>query len=189
MKNFVLFIVLLSNIVYAQVAEATFGGGCFWCMEAAFQPIKGVLHAESGYMGGNKNDANYKEVSTGKSAHYEVVRVQYDTKIISYQELLEIFWKNIDPIDAKGQFYDKGEQYKTVIFYKNEQEKVMALRSREALDKSGRFSKKIVTEIKPAKVFYKAEAYHQDYFIKNSLHYKMYKKASGREEYLKKVWK
>ncbi|HIC42761.1 MAG TPA: peptide-methionine (S)-S-oxide reductase MsrA [Sulfurimonas sp.] len=188
MKKLTLILLLLLSNAFSQEKTASFAGGCFWCMEAAFEPVKGVISAESGYMGGEANTANYKEVSQGRSGHYEVVHVRYDNSIISYEELINIFWKNIDPVDAKGQFYDKGQQYKTVIFYQNRQEKAWAIKSKKALNDLGRFSKEIATQIKPAKEFFKAEAYHQDYFKKNSLRYKMYKNASGREKYLKKAW-
>ena len=158
-------------------------------MEAAFQPLKGVISADSGYMGGEANSANYQEVSGGKSSHYEVVQIRYDDTVISYTQLLKVFWENIDPTDNEGQFYDKGKQYKTVIFYQNTEEKEWALSSKEELKKSGRFKEEIATQIEEVKEFFKAESYHQDYFKKNSLRYKLYKKASGREEYLKKVWK
>ena len=189
MKKIILLLALLINSLLAEDKTASFAGGCFWCMEAAFQPVKGVLSAESGYMGGEANTANYKKVSEGKSGHYEVVHVRYDDAIISYTELLDIFWKNIDPLDENGQFYDKGQQYQTVIFYQNRQEKVSAITSKQHLDSSGRFTQAIATQIKPAKEFFKAEAYHQDYFKKNSLRYKMYKNSSGREKYLEKTWK
>ena len=184
------FIFLLSlGLLQAQEKTASFGGGCFWCMEAAFQPLKGVISAESGYMGGKASTANYKAVSEGKSGHYEVVRVRYDSDIISYQDLLDTFWKNIDPVDENGQFYDRGQQYQTVIFYQNPQEKALAKASKKELSESGRFNKEIATQIRAAKEFFKAESYHQDYFKKNSLHYQMYKKSSGRDKYLDKSWK
>lgn len=189
MKKIIFMLVLFLSTVWGEEKTANFAGGCFWCMEAAFQPVKGVISAESGYMGGEANTANYKEVSEGRSGHYEVVQVRYESSKISYKELLDIFWRNVDPTDENGQFYDKGQQYKTVIFYQNRQEKDQAKVSKIQLNNSGRFSKPIATEIKPAKEFFKAEAYHQDYFRKNSLRYKMYKKGSGREKYLEKTWK
>ncbi|PHR55759.1 MAG: peptide-methionine (S)-S-oxide reductase [Arcobacter sp.] len=189
MKKIILMLVLLISTLVAQEKTANFAGGCFWCMEAAFQPVKGVISAESGYMGAEAKTANYKEVSSGRSGHYEVVQVRYDSSIISYKELLDIFWRNIDPVDEKGQFYDRGQQYETVIFYQNKEEKALAESSKDGLNNSGRFSKPIATQIKPAKEFFKAESYHQDYFKKNSLRYKMYKNASGREKYLEKAWK
>jgi len=189
MKNIVLLLILAISTLMAQEKTASFGGGCFWCMEAAFEPVKGVLSAESGYMGGEANTANYKEVSQGRSGHYEVVQVRYNPLVISYKDLLDIFWRNIDPVDEEGQFHDKGQQYQTVIFYQNRQEKALAQDSKKALNASGRFRKAVATQIKPAKEFFKAESYHQDYFKKNSLRYKMYKNASGREKYLENSWK
>ena len=175
--------------LWAEEKTATFGGGCFWCMEAAFQPLKGVLSVESGYMGGTASTANYAAVSKGNSGHYEVVQVRYETEIISYKELLDVFWRNIDPTDPTGQFADKGKQYETIIFYQDDVEKELAKASKKALDESGKFSKGIVTKIEPAKAFFPAEEYHQDYFKKNSLHYQLYKRGSGRTGYLKKTWK
>jgi methionine-S-sulfoxide reductase len=187
-KIFIIFLIITGSL-YAQERTAIFGGGCFWCIEAAFQPLKGVLSAVSGYMGGEASTANYTDVSKGNSGHYEVVQVRYDTKIISYKELLDIFWKNIDPTDPAGQFADKGKQYESIIYYQNNSEKVYALASKKALDDSGRFSSSIVTKIEAVKVFYPAEAYHQDYFKKNSLHYQLYKIGSGRAGYIEKTWK
>lgn len=185
----ILGLLLFMGITMAQEQTATFGGGCFWCMEAAFQPLKGVQEVDSGYMGGNPLEANYQEVSTGRSGHYEVVRVHYNSKIITYEELLEVFWKNIDPTDERGQFADKGKQYQTVIFYTNREQKVLAKASKQELEDSGKFDKKIATKIKAAKEFFKAESYHQDYFKKNALRYQLYKKGSGREDYINKTWK
>jgi methionine-S-sulfoxide reductase len=182
-------LVLLMGVLIGQEQTATFGGGCFWCMEGAFQPLKGVSEVDSGYMGGDPLAANYKEVSKGDSGHYEVVRVHYNSDIIGYKQLLEVFWKNIDPTDSKGQFADKGKQYQTVIFYANRDQKTLAKASKKALEDSGKFKKKIATKIKPAQEFFKAENYHQDYFKKNALRYKLYKKGSGREDYIEKTWK
>lgn len=187
-KISIIFLMLLASL-WAEEKTATFGGGCFWCIEAAFQPVKGVLDAESGYMGGEASTANYTAVSQGNSGHYEVVQVRYDTEIISYKELLDIFWKNIDPTDPFGQFADKGKQYESIIFYQDNAEKELALRSKKALDDSGKFSKSIVTKIERAKEFFPAEEYHQDYFKKNSLHYQLYKRGSGRSGYIEKTWK
>ncbi len=187
-KISMIFLIFLAS-VWAEEKTAVFGGGCFWCIEAAFQPIEGVLSAESGYMGGEVSTANYTDVSKGKSGHYEVVQVHYDSEVISYKELLEIFWKNIDPTDPAGQFADKGKQYESIIFYQSEMERKYAYASKKALDDSGRFGKSIVTKIEPAKVFFPAEVYHQDYFKKNALHYQLYKRRSGRAEYIEKTWK
>jgi len=189
MKKIIIMFLLMASVLLAEERTATFGGGCFWCMEAAFQPVKGVVSAESGYMGGEAHTATYKVVSQGKSGHYEVVQVHYNPELISYAQLLDIFWKNIDPTDKEGQFADKGQQYQTVIFYQNKEEKELAIKSKELLNRSGKFEKTIATRIYPAKEFYPAEAYHQDYFKKNSLHYKMYKKGSGREDYIRRTWK
>ena len=180
---------LFMSISMAQEQTATFGGGCFWCMEAAFQPLKGVSEVDSGYMGGDPLAANYQDVSRGNSGHYEVVRVHFDNEVISYEQLLEVFWKNIDPTDERGQFADKGKQYETVIFYGNQKQKVLAKSSKQALADSKKFDKKIATKIKPVKEFFKAESYHQDYFKKNALRYQLYKKGSGREAYINKTWK
>ncbi len=188
MKYF-LGLLLVITVSMAQEETATFGGGCFWCMEAAFQPLKGVKEVDSGYMGGNSWAANYEEVSSGNSGHYEVVQIHYDSDIITYQQLLDVFWKNIDPTDERGQFADKGKQYETVVFYTNPEQKILAQASKKALEKSGKFEKKIATKIKEAKAFFKAEEYHQDYFKKNAIRYQLYKKGSGREDYIKKTWK
>jgi len=182
-------LLLMLSVVTAQMQTATFGGGCFWCMEAAFQPLKGVKEVDSGYMGGDPLAANYNDVSQGNSGHYEVVRVHFDSNIISYKQLLDAFWKNIDPTDERGQFADKGKQYQTVIFYTNREQKVLAKESKKALDDSGKFKKPVATKIKAAKEFFKAEDYHQDYFKKNAIRYQLYKKGSGREDYIKKTWK
>jgi len=188
-KKIIFISLLLLSTLWAEDKTATFGGGCFWCMEAAFQPLKGVKSVVSGYMGAEASTANYQAVSTGKSGHYEVVQIVYDPDLISYKELLDVFWKNIDPTDKEGQFADKGQQYKTVIFYHNETDKEMAVLSRETLNASSKFKNSIVTKIKPAKEFFRAEEYHQDYFKKNSLRYQLYKKGSGREDYINKTWK
>jgi methionine-S-sulfoxide reductase len=189
MKKTLILMSILLGALWAEERAATFGGGCFWCMEAAFQPVKGVLSAESGYMGGEASTANYTDVSKGNSGHYEVVYVRYDSEVISYKELLEIFWKNIDPTDPVGQFADKGKQYESIIFYQNDTEKEYAEASKKALGDSGKFSRNIVTKIEPAKTFFRAEEYHQDYFKKNALHYQLYKRGSGRSGYIEKTWK
>ncbi len=189
MQKTILLFLLLVNSVLAQEKSAVFGGGCFWCMEAAFQPLKGVISAESGYMGGDASSVGYDQVSQGNSGHYEVVQVRYQSDVITYQQLLNVFWRNIDPTDQNGQFTDKGEQYKTVIFYQDESEKTAAEKSKHELSASAKFDKAIATEIKPVKEFFRAEEYHQDYFKKNSWHYQMYKKGSGRESYIKRTWK
>ncbi|MDO8494377.1 MAG: peptide-methionine (S)-S-oxide reductase MsrA [Deltaproteobacteria bacterium] len=163
---------------------ATFAGGCFWCVEPPFEAKEGVLEVLAGYSGGTKENPTYQEVCDGKTGHLEVIQVAFDPKKVSFEELLEIFWSQIDPTDEFGQFVDKGPQYKTAIFYHSEEQKAAALKSKEVLQKSGRFNKPIVTQILPFKKFYPAEDYHQNYHKKNPLRYKMYRSASGRDEFL-----
>jgi peptide methionine sulfoxide reductase msrA/msrB len=167
---------------------ATFAGGCFWCMEAAFQEKEGVAEVYSGYTGGKEENPTYGEVSSGLTGHHEAIQVHYDSSKISYKELLDIFWRNIDPTDSGGQFVDRGSQYKTAIFYHNDTQKKLANESKEALERSGRFDSPIVTRILPATRFYKAEEYHQDYYKKRILEYTAYEKGSGREERLEDLW-
>jgi peptide methionine sulfoxide reductase msrA/msrB len=167
---------------------ATFAGGCFWCIEAAFDGKEGVVAAVSGYTGGERDDPTYEEVCTGLTGHYEAVQVTFDPRTISYESLLDIYWHSIDPADAAGQFADKGSQYKSAIFYHNDEQRVAAERSKEELALSGVFDQPIVTEIKPAGPFYPAEAYHQDYHATCSIQYQLYKRGSGRESFLKKTW-
>lgn len=168
--------------------KSTFAGGCFWCIEAAFEGLEGVFKVVSGYTGGHKENPTYEEVSAGKTGHYEAVEILYDPSKITYKELLYIFWKIIDPTDPEGQFADKGSQYRTAIFYHNEEQKRLALESKEELEKSGIFEKPIVTEIIKFIKFYPAEEYHQDYYRKCPVRYSTYKFSSGREQFLKKVW-
>lgn len=167
---------------------ATFAGGCFWCMESPFEQIGGVTEAVAGYTGGRKKNPTYEEVCSGTTGHLEAVQVTYDPSKVSYAQLMDAFWRNIDPTDSIGQFADKGSQYKTAIFYHSEEQKRLAEKSKEELDRSGKFSKPIATEIRPAVEFYPAEEYHQDYYRKNPEHYKSYRYHSGREPYLKKTW-
>ncbi len=169
-------------------AIATFAGGCFWCVESGFEHVAGVHEVISGYSGGHVKNPTYEQVSAGGTGHAESVQVHYDPNIISYDELLDVFWKQINPTDSGGQFVDRGSQYRPIIFYTNETEKQMAERSRAALDASGRFDKPIATEIVPFKMFYPAEDYHQDYYKKNPLRYKLYRYHSGRDQFLEKVW-
>lgn len=167
---------------------ATFAGGCFWCMEAAFQLLDGVVDAVAGYTGGDIDNPTYEQVSSGTTGHYEAVQVTYDPATISYEDLLDVFWKSIDPTDTKGQFADKGPQYKTVIFYHNEEQKKLAEKSKQKLEDSKKFDKPIATAILAAQEFYPAEDYHQDYFQKNKLQYNLYKKGSGRESFFEQTW-
>ena len=165
---------------------ATFAGGCFWCTEADFEKLSGVVRVLSGYTGGKKENPSYEEVSSGTTGHIESVQVYYDPSKITYEELLGYFWNHIDPTDPGGQFVDRGSQYRSVIFYHDEEQKRLAEKSKEDLSKSGRFDKPIVTEIIKFTKFYEAEEYHQDYYKKNPLRYKFYRYNSGRDEFLEK---
>ena len=167
--------------------KATFAGGCFWCMEAAFEGIEGVGKVVSGYAG-EKGNPTYAEVAAGKTKYKEAIQVFFDPKKISYEKLVDIFWKQIDPTDAGGQFVDRGPQYTTAIYYHNETQKKVALKSKQDLEKSGKFAKPIVTEILPFSYFYLAEEYHQDYSKKRTAAYKIYEVGSGRPQYKKKIW-
>lgn len=172
----------------SSVAKATFAGGCFWCMEPPFEKLEGVKDVISGYTGGHKENPAYEEVSAGKTGHVEAIEVLYDPSKVSYERLLDVFWRQIDPTDAGGQFVDRGPQYRSVIYYHTPEQKAFAEKSKEALAKSGRFSKPVVTEILPAGKFYPAEEYHQDYYKKNPVRYKFYRFNSGRDQFLKKAW-
>ncbi|MFC1592600.1 peptide-methionine (R)-S-oxide reductase MsrB [Candidatus Omnitrophota bacterium] len=165
--------------------KATFAGGCFWCMEEPFEKLNGVIEAVSGYTGGHKQDPTYQEVSSGKTGHLEAIQILFDPSQTTYKELLAVFWRQIDPIDAGGQFADRGSQYKTAIFYHNAQQQQLAENSRQALENSGKFKKPVATEIRKASAFYKAEDYHQNYYKACPLRYNIYKKASGRDKFIK----
>jgi methionine-S-sulfoxide reductase len=167
---------------------AIFAGGCFWCMEYGFEHADGVIEAISGYAGGLEVNPTYADVSSMRTGHLEVVQVTYDPAQLSYAQLLEVFWQNINPTQANGQFADTGPQYRTAIFYGNEEERQIAEASKAALDASGKFNEPIVTDILPASTFYPAEDAHQDYYKKNPLRYKLYSTGSGRTGYLKKTW-
>lgn len=168
--------------------KATFAGGCFWCMEPPFKKLDGVKEVVSGYTGGHKENPTYKEVSADTTGHLESVEIVFDPSVISYDKLLDVFWRQIDPTDDGGQFFDRGSSYKTAIFYHSEEQKKLAEMSKQKLDASGIFQKPIVTEIIPASVFYKAEDYHQDYYKKNPIRYKFYRYNSGRDQFLEKTW-
>lgn len=172
-----------------KLEKATFAGGCFWCMESPFEKVDGVHEVISGYTGGHKVNPTYEEVSAGKTGHLEAVRIIYDPNKVSYSKLLELFWRQIDPADAGGQFVDRGAQYRSVIFYHNEAQRRLAEESKAALAKSGVFPAPIATEIISVSVFYPAEEYHQDYYKKNPLRYKYYRYGSGRDQFLEKTWK
>lgn len=195
---FVLFKMILSGIILilmtggsmaeSKYENATFAGGCFWCMEKPYESYKGIIDVTSGYTGGHKPNPTYKDVTSGTTGHLEAVRILYDPAVISYEKLLDIFWRQIDPTDDQGQFVDRGKQYRSAIFYHDERQKQLAEISKKMLDSSGRFEKPVVTAILPAKSFYKAEEYHQDYYKKNPIRYKFYRFNSGRDKFLEKVW-
>lgn len=168
---------------------AVFGGGCFWCMEPPFEVLDGVVDVKAGYSGGDEKNPSYEMVSSGQTLHIESVQVVYDPEKISFSELLDTFWRYVDPTDPGGQFADRGDHYKTAIFYDNEDEREIAEKSKKALDKSGVFTRPVVTAIRPLKPFYPAEEYHQDYYKKNSVHYEAYKVGSGRAGFLENTWK
>jgi peptide-methionine (S)-S-oxide reductase len=172
----------------ASLAKAYFAGGCFWCMEEAFESVNGVIEAVSGYMGGTVKNPSYEEVSAGKTGHAESIEVRYDPAKVTYTQLLETFWRNIDPITPDAQFCDHGKQYRAAIFYQSEEEKRAAEASKRAVERSKRFSAPIVTELTAASEFYPAEDYHQDFYKKNPVRYKFYKFTCGRAQRLETVW-
>jgi len=169
-------------------ALATFAGGCFWCMEPPYDELDGVISTTSGYTGGHKQNPTYEEVSTGGTGHTEAVQVVYDPKRITYERLLEVFWRNIDPVTANAQFCDHGTQYRSGIFTHDAAQRRLAEESKRALEASGRFKAPIVTEIVAAGTFYPAEEYHQDYYKKNPVRYKFYRASCGRDQRLAELW-
>ena len=185
---FIIFFFLISaNFSYsAQKDKAYFAGGCFWCVEESFEKLKGVEEVISGYSGGITENPTYKEVTYGNTGHFEVVEIIYDKKVISFEQLLENFWVNIDPFDAYGQFCDKGYSYRSVAFYQNDEEKKLI--EKDIKDLQNKFNKKVVTYIRNFEKFYKAEEYHQDFYKIKLERYLRYKKACGREELLKRIW-
>ena len=178
----------LTATASAESRTAVFAGGCFWCMQEPFDHVKGVTQTVVGYTGGSKEDANYNAVSAHKTQHREAIEITYDPAQVSYAQLLDVFWHNINPTQADGQFHDIGLSYQAAIYYGNEEEKKIAQDSKEKLSKSGRFDQPIVTEILPAKPFYAAEDYHQKYYQKNPADYEAYHIGSGRVSYLARVW-
>ncbi len=168
-------------------ASAIFAGGCFWCIEADFEKLPGVIEAESGYIGGHVENPTYEQVSGGRTGHAEVARIYYDPSKVSYEQLLDFFWRNVDPTVKDRQFCDVGNQYRTAIFYEDDQQKTAAIASKLALEESGRFAK-IYTEIAPAGTFYRAEEYHQDYYKKNPIRYKFYRTTCRRDARLDTLW-
>jgi peptide-methionine (S)-S-oxide reductase len=169
-------------------AKATFAGGCFWCMEHPYDQLDGVISTTSGYIGGHKNDPTYREVSAGTTGHTEAVEIVFDPSKISYEALLEVFWKNIDPTTPNRQFCDVGSQYRSGIFYQDETQKELAEQSKNRLEKIKGFKEDIVTEIVAATTFYPAEDYHQDYYKKNPVRYKFYRYNCGRDKRLEALW-
>ena len=189
LKPLLLTLLLLSSgNALAATAIATFAGGCFWCMEPPFDKLEGVISTTSGYMGGHTVDPSYNEVSSGSTGHTEVVQVVYDPAKVSYQQLLHVFWRQINPTTPDQQFADIGSQYRSEIFYHNEEQRQLAEASKQQLEQSKRFFKPIVTGITAAGPFYAAEEYHQDYYLKSAYRYKFYRSRSGRDQYLDKIW-
>ena len=188
MRSFLLLMLMgisVSSIAATEVA--VFAGGCFWCMEKPYDELDGVVRTTSGYTGGSEETATYEQTSSGKTGHYEAIEIEYDPKKVSYETLLEVFWKNIDPFDPHGQFCDKGPQYRAAIFVNNESEKQLAEKSRSALQARLSDKLQIVTEIIMAAPFYAAEEYHQDYYQNNPLRYKYYRYGCGRDKRLKQI--
>ena len=173
--------------IKAIVRTATFAGGCFWCVESDFEKVPGVVKVISGYTGGTQDNPTYE--TYGNKGYVEAVQVYYDSSKITYEQLLDVLWRHIDPTDPAGQFVDRGAQYRSAIFYHDEEQKGLAEKSKETLNKSGRYKKPVVTEILKFTKFYEAEAYHQDYYKNNPLRYKYYRHGSGRDQFLEKVWK
>ncbi|MFD1360872.1 peptide-methionine (S)-S-oxide reductase MsrA [Lentibacillus salinarum] len=171
-----------------QLKTATFAGGCFWCMVKPFDQWDGIHGVISGYTGGHTENPTYDDVKSGKTGHYEAVAITYNPAVITYEDILTIYWQQIDPTDDGGQFHDRGDSYRTAIFYHDEGQKELAEKSRQAIAESGKFSDPIVTKILPAQVFYPAEDHHQDYYQKNEAHYQKDRAASGRDEFIANVW-
>ena len=183
--SFFLVLISLCNFSMANEKKAYFAGGCFWCVEEAFEKTPGVLSAMSGYTGGHVKNPTYEQVSYTETGHYEAVEVLYDSTKVTFDQLLDVFWKNIDPFDGAGQFFDKGTSYLSAVFYQNEDEKKSYEDSKKRLNID---TSKIATHIKPVEIFYPAEDYHQDYYKKNPIRYKFYKTSCGRQLKLKKIW-
>ena len=172
----------------AKRAVATFAGGCFWCMEPPFDRTTGVISTTSGYIGGRTDRPTYEQVSAGGTGHAEVVQVVYDPTKVTYAQLLDVFWRNIDPVAVDRQFCDKGDQYRSAIFFHDAQQQRLATESKAALERSNRFKQPIATQVVAATKFYPAEGYHQDYYIKNPLRYKYYRYSCGRDARLEALW-
>ncbi len=182
-------VVALATPAAAQQLEtATFASGCFWCTESDFDKVDGVVETTSGYLGGKTENPTYKEVSAGNTGHTEAVQLKYDPAKVTYQQLLDVYWRNVDPFDKGGQFCDRGDQYRPGIFFHSDEQKRLAEESKAALEKSGRFNEPIVVEITPASTFTKAEEYHQDYAKRNPIQYLIYRHGCGRDARLSAIW-
>lgn len=171
-----------------ELGKATFAGGCFWCMEEAFEKVEGVTSAVSGYIGGQVENPTYEQVSAGGTGHTESIEVTFDPSVVTYEKLLEVFWRNVDPTTPNAQFCDHGNQYRTAIFYHNDNQKKLIDESKERIENTKNFPEDIVTEISPASAFYVAEEYHQDFYSKNPIRYKYYKWNCGRVKRLEQLW-
>ena len=184
---FVLTLIINTSAVSKEFNKAYFGGGCFWCMEESFEKVEGVIEVISGYSGGKTNNPTYREVTYGDSGHFETVEVIFDNSKTDYETLLKVFWVNIDPFDALGQFCDKGYSYRSVAFYQNENQKKLIDNGILSIEK--KFNQEVVTYVKEFKQFYKAEDNHQNYYYENFINYLLYKNACGRDNRLNKIWK
>ncbi|MEG0773516.1 MAG: peptide-methionine (S)-S-oxide reductase MsrA [Clostridium sp.] len=167
---------------------AYFAGGCFWCMVSPFDILDGIIEVKSGYMGGHLENPTYKDVKSQTSGHYEVVKITYDPEVITYEKLLQAFWRQINPMDDEGQFQDRGPSYRGAIFFTNEEQKEVAEKSKKELNDSGRFPEPVITRILPASTFYDAEEYHQDFYKKDPVEYKKDRSISGRDEFIVQYW-
>ncbi|PIP03828.1 MAG: peptide-methionine (S)-S-oxide reductase [Zetaproteobacteria bacterium CG12_big_fil_rev_8_21_14_0_65_54_13] len=193
MKQLIWFIMtammmIASSVQAAETARATFAAGCFWCMEHPFDELPGVISTTSGYTGGHKDHPSYEQVSSGSTGHAEAIQVLFDPQQVSYQQLLDVYWRNSDPTTANRQFCDVGSQYRPAIFYHNDEQKRLAEASKRALEQSRPFKQSIVTGIVAATAFWPAEEYHQDYYLKNPLRYKFYRYNCGRDQRLQQLW-
>jgi peptide methionine sulfoxide reductase msrA/msrB len=191
-KTLLILLLLLPTLGLAdenrQSQRAIFAGGCFWCMEPPFEKLEGVSAVISGFTGGHLPEPTYEQVTSGGTGHIEAVEIHFDPQLVTYEQLLHIFWRQINPTDDGGQFIDRGDHYRSAIFYLNDEQRLLAEQSRDELAASGVFSKPIVTDILPTGSFYPAEEYHQDYYQKNPLRYRYYRYGSGRDKFLDQVW-
>lgn len=188
MNRFVLILALISPSISHATETATFAGGCFWCMEPPFDKLDGVISTTSGYIGGHVKDPSYQQVSSGGTGHTEAVQIKYEADKVSYEQLLSVYWKNIDPTSADGQFCDRGSQYRPEIFYHDDKQKVTAQLSLQRLRLNKPFEQPVIVNITEASQFYPAEAYHQDYYLTNPLRYKFYRYSCGRDQRLEELW-